>query len=585
MIKKAEEKFSWLDMGKASLHLAGENKKWYIIWTIALIVILAYDLIPPLVLGLVVDFFTEYEKGQSLTPFYTYTIALGLSFSLVAYLRLEIKQALGRLRAATVYDIKVEGFKKLITQEYAQYSKESTGSKVQKIQSGAIAFESLTRLLNDKIFSAAILFVGVIGIFIFIAPTYAILFCIYAIVFFGSIKYFYSKIQRANYAKNIAMEESSGSYVEGLSNVLTVKASGAEKSFQEGITNKETVVKKHALENIKWSIRQWKFFQVFNGVFMLVFLLFIGLDVANGVLGVGAIVAYFTYLQRLTSKANQILSNYRNLIEIKVSISRMMPIFFGKSKNKKGDKNFPKKWSSLQFTKVNFEYQKEAERKHLKGVKNLKLSIKKHKKVGFVGKTGSGKSTLAKLLIGLYKIDSGEYLIGNRNFYNIKNEEIQDNISIILQESEMFNLSLKDNITLMQNFDEELFSKAVKISQLEEVVKKLPKGLDTIIGEKGYHLSGGEKQRVGIARAIYRDAQIIIFDEATSSLDNNTETLIQNAIESKLKKKTLIFIAHRITTLENVDKIYVFKDGRIVEQGKYQELLSNSESEFFRLAK
>jgi ABC-type multidrug transport system fused ATPase/permease subunit len=182
-------------------------------------------------------------------------------------------------------------------------------------------------------------------------------------------------------------------------------------------------------------------------------------------------------------------------------------------------------------------------------------------------------------------IDSGEYLIGNEKFSNIKTEKLLKNVSIVLQESEMFNLSLKENITLMHRFDKELFKKAIRIAQLEEVIDKMPKGIKTFIGEKGYHLSGGERQRVGIARAIYRNTQIMIFDEATSSLDSRTEKLIQEGIEREMEQKTLIFIAHRITTLKNVDNIYVFKNGRIVEDGKYDELLGKKEGEFYKLFK
>jgi ABC-type multidrug transport system fused ATPase/permease subunit len=582
---KISEKFGWWDLGRAFLYLVGENKKKYITWTVILIIILVYDLVPPFMIGLIVDFFTKYKQGESLSLFYIYAITLGLSFSLIAYLRLEAKQILGNLRTATECDIKVKGFEKLTSQLYMQHRSENTGSKMQKIQSGVISFGSLTRLLNDRIFSAVIMFCGVTGIFIFLSPIYAVLFCVYAVLFFSIIRYFYKKIQKLNYEKNIAMEKSSGSYIEGLNNILTIKSSGAEESFRDNIVNKEEVVKKHTIESIKLNINQWKVFQVFNGLFILVFLLFIGRDVANGIISIGAIVIYFTYLQRIIKNANQILSSYSNLIDIKVSIARMMPIFWNKHKNNNGKEKFPAEWNLMEMKNVNFTYKKEEQDKFHTGVYDVNFEIKKNSKIGLAGKTGSGKSTLAKLLIGLYPIDSGDYLIDDRNFYNIRNEKMLENISIVLQESEMFNLSLKENITLMHEFDAELFTKAIKIAQLDEVIEKLPKGIDTFIGEKGYHLSGGERQRVGIARAIYRDTQIMIFDEATSSLDNKTETLIQQSLESEMKRKTLIFIAHRIATLKNVDTIYVFKKGKVVEEGNYEELLGDSESEFYRLFK
>jgi len=584
MKEKEEEKFSWVDLGKAVLYLVGKKRKKYILLTITLLFLFTYEVVPPFIIGLIVDFFTNWQQGESLSLFYSYVFILGISFALVGYFRLSVKRALSSLKVKVEYDIKVRGFKKLINQQYLKYKEESTGVKMQKIQNGVLAFRSLLSLMNNQIFYTVILFIGTLVVFLFLNPFYALLFCVYAIIFFGIVKYFYKKIQKLSYKRDVAREKSSGSYVEGLSNVLTIKASGAEKSFQKNIVGKEEVVKKHSLEGVVIVNNQWKAFQIFNGAFMAIFLLFIGKDVVSQVITVGSIVTYFTYLQRLTSSASKILSTYQELIEIKVSISRMMPIFLKKT-NKKSGINFPKTWDKLKFIKANFKYSQDAKGTALKGIKDLNLKIKKNSKVGFAGKTGSGKSTLAKLLVGLYKLDSGEYLVGDSNFYTIKDEEIRNNISIVLQESEMFNFSLRENITLMQKFNEKLFKKAIAISQLEEVITKLPQGLDTIIGEKGYHLSGGERQRVGIARAIYQNTQIMIFDEATSSLDNNTEALIQSSIEKRLKNKTLIFIAHRITTLENVDRIYVFKNGKLVEDGKYQTLLNNPKSEFYKLSK
>ena len=153
-------------------------------------------------------------------------------------------------------------------------------------------------------------------------------------------------------------------------------------------------------------------------------------------------------------------------------------------------------------------------------------------------------------------------------------------MSMVLQDSEMFNMTIRENITLLRNIPEETLVKSIKIAQLESVIAKLPNGLETVIGEKGYHLSGGERQRVGIARAICQDPEIIIFDEATSSLDSQTESKIQKALEKELEKKTLIFIAHRISTLKNADVIYVFESGKIVESGSYTTLLNKKNSLF-----
>ena len=582
---KKRKKDSWLDLVKSIWFLAGDARKKYLFLTSLLFLLLFYDVIPALLVGKIVDFFTTYEKGESLFIFYVLTITFGLSFAVVSFSRLTIKRVLIKIRADIVYRIHVLGFKNLVRQSLTDHAKVNTGEKVQKISNGSLAFKKISDLADNRIFPAITSFVGIIIVFIFLSPLYILLFIFYLVVFFSILKIFYQRIIKLNYEKNKAMEDASGSYIEGLNNILTIKSAGAEQSFQTHISNKEEIKKIFSYKITETSNKQWRTFQIFNGVFIGIFLLAVGQGVVAGTLSVGAIVIFYAYLLKLMNSSTQTLGIFTNILEAKVSINRMMPIFWNNNVAKDGEQDFPDDWNTIIMKSVSFSYKKQKNNKFHADVKNINLNINKFEKIGLAGKTGSGKSTLAKLLVGLYPIDSGKFMIDKNSFDDIKNEEILNNISIVLQESEMFNFSLKDNITLMHQFNPELFKKAIEISQLDEVVKKLPKGVDTLIGEKGYHLSGGERQRVGIARAIYRDTQILIFDEATSSLDYKTEMTIQEALEKELKKKTMVFIAHRITTLKNVDTIYVFKNGKIVEQGSYQKLLKNSDSEFYKLIK
>ena len=180
---------------------------------------------------------------------------------------------------------------------------------------------------------------------------------------------------------------------------------------------------------------------------------------------------------------------------------------------------------------------------------------------------------------------AGSYTIGGLSFYDLTHEEQTHQVTLVLQETEVFNLSLRDNITLMRDIDDETVKKALRIAQLSDVVAKLPMGLDTLVGERGYYLSGGERQRVGIARAICKNSPIIILDEATSSVDSRTELFIQQALEKELADRTIISIAHRVSTLENCDMVYVFEEGRIAEMGKFVSLMDDSSSKFFALNK
>ena len=211
------------------------------------------------------------------------------------------------------------------------------------------------------------------------------------------------------------------------------------------------------------------------------------------------------------------------------------------------------------------------------------MEIPKYAKIGLVGQSGSGKSTLAKLIMGMYAFGSGIYTIGSEDFYKLREDDVKNEITLILQDSEMFNLSLLENITLFRELDTKRLSLAIEVAQLEDVINKLPEKLETLIGEKGYHLSGGERQRIGIARAIYKNSQILIFDESTSSLDSKTESAVLNGLTTKLEKNTVIFIAHKVASLKKVDKLIVMDKGHVVEEGTYKKLSADTNSEFFKI--
>ena len=220
------------------------------------------------------------------------------------------------------------------------------------------------------------------------------------------------------------------------------------------------------------------------------------------------------------------------------------------------------------------------------GLKDFNLVLKRNTKTGIAGLSGSGKSTLAKIILGLYGLKTGTFKVGNKNYYSIAHNETLSNISVVLQETELFNLSLRDNITMMRVEDKELLDIAVEISNLDEVIGRLPEGLDAMIGEKGYMLSGGERQRLGIARAIYKNAPIIILDEATSSLDSETEGKIMEKLLGEYgKDKTFLIIAHRLGTLKYTDNIAVMERGKVVEEGSYDKLMNNQSSVFYRMNK
>ena len=230
--------------------------------------------------------------------------------------------------------------------------------------------------------------------------------------------------------------------------------------------------------------------------------------------------------------------------------------------------------SNIKFDNINFQYN--ADEKDV--LTNINLNIAGGKMTSLVGHSGSGKSTILNLIPRFYDVQSGDILIDNQSIYKVKIKSLRDNISLVSQDTTLFDDTIKNNIKYAKNdvTDEEVIS-AAKFSYAHEFIEKLPKKYETIIGENGIRLSGGEKQRLSIARAMIKKSPIILLDEATSSLDSETESKIQDALKILTKDKTTIVIAHRLSTILSSDQIYIIDSGNVVANGKHDELLNNSE--------
>lgn len=575
--------FTWREMLRSLWYLLDDQRGKYLFLSVIVFAVQFYELVPVVIVGKIVDFFTHYQVGDSLLIFYQYVSFLGIATAATALIRLSSKRALSTIQAKTAYLTRVRGFEKLLDFSIKWHDKENTGNKVQKIQSGTAVLREIQHKLSNDVYYNTATVIGVLSSFLLISPQLLLIAVLYLACFsFVQIKFYKVTHQLIN-EYNRLLEQASGTYYEGLSNVLTLKTLGVQKDFEQSIVNKEILSRNHSFDMIRIGNNKWKVFQLVNAGFLVLVLLFIGKNFLSGAITAGSIFIIYNFFAKMQGAIGFSTELIDDFISYKVTLGRMMPIFWEGSAALKGQKEFPSDWNTISIKHGEFDYLNE-DKEHT-ALSNINLTVNRYEKVGIVGKSGSGKSTLAKLLLGLYPLKSGSYTIGDIPYHDILHNDLSKHVSLVLQDSEMFNLSLKDNITLMREFDEKLFKDAISIAQLDDLIAALPNGLDTLIGEKGYRLSGGERQRIGIARAIYRDPQILVLDEATSSLDTSTESKILAAIEQKLIKKTLIMIAHRVTTLKNVDKIYVFEQGKIVEEGTYSQLSKNSRSKFSQLSR
>ena len=244
-----------------------------------------------------------------------------------------------------------------------------------------------------------------------------------------------------------------------------------------------------------------------------------------------------------------------------------------------GAVDFPEFKDKIEFKDVKFSY--------IKGkrvLNGISLEVKKGETIAFVGNSGGGKTTLVNLLPRFYNVKNGDLTFDGISVNAIKVDSLRQNVAVVFQDNFLFEGSIKENIALgnLQATDEMIWQ-AVKESYLEDFVKSLDKGLDTQIGERGMLLSGGQKQRIGIARAFLKNAPILVLDEATSALDNESEHIVQQAIENLMKDRTVFVIAHRLTTVQNADRIAVINNGYLTELGNHSELMAIPNGEYKRL--
>jgi subfamily B ATP-binding cassette protein MsbA len=228
--------------------------------------------------------------------------------------------------------------------------------------------------------------------------------------------------------------------------------------------------------------------------------------------------------------------------------------------------------ATLEFKNISFVYPDGTQ-----ALKNLSVKIEGGRKVGLVGISGSGKTTFLNLIPRFFNLEHGQILVDGQNINNINLSSLRKEISLVSQDVILFDDTIKSNILYGNSSasDEEIVA-ACKFAAAQDFIEKLPNKYETIIGENGIKLSGGQKQRLSIARAILKNSSIILLDEATSSLDSDSETVIQKAIENLTKNKTTIIIAHRLSTIMNCDKILVFDNGQIISEGSHEFLVNSS---------
>ncbi len=307
--------------------------------------------------------------------------------------------------------------------------------------------------------------------------------------------------------------------------------------------------------------------------FGIAFVLFYGTKlIYSGHMTAGSFASFVTSLLLLYKPVKTLGNTLTSIQNTFVAMGRVFELFdyVPKIKDNENTVAIREIQEGITFDNVSFSYNSENT-----VLKNINLNVKKGETIAIVGNSGGGKSTLVNLLPRFYDVSEGSIKFDGTDIRSFKLKDLRNSISFVFQDNFLFTGTIKENILLAKNnaTDEDL-NRAIKASHLEEVIDMLPDGIETVLGERGLTLSGGQRQRVAIARAMIRNTPIIILDEATSALDNESEAVVQKALDNLTENKTVFVIAHRLSTIKNADRIAVINNGELAELGTHEELLS-----------
>ncbi len=371
-------------------------------------------------------------------------------------------------------------------------------------------------------------------------------------------------------------EETTGIIGELVRGIRDIKVLNASKSFLGIVENKINEVNQERYNMSKTTL---KYDLIIGGVkniteFLTLLLGIFLINIKN--ISIANFLVIFTYRGKILNLMSYFSFMLEDLKDFTLSATRVFEIIDSNKfkKERFGTKHINKIKGYIEFRNVNFSYDN-----NRKILKDISFKVNENEIVSFVGTSGAGKSTIFSLLAKMYNINSGSILIDGININELDEDSIRGNLSIITQDPYIFNMSIKENLTsVKENLTDEEIVKACKLACLHDYIMSLPEGYNTIVGEGGLTLSGGQKQRLAIARALVQNTKIILFDEATSSLDNETQKSIQEAINNMKNKYTILIIAHRLSTVINSDRILLVEEGKISIEGTHKELLEKSKT-------
>jgi len=565
---------------KNSNHLIkffGYYKKYTFLSIMVVILSTTYagiSLLSPIYEGKMLGYFEDFNKEQILKT----ALFLLLLRTVIEIVTNLWSRTVLQLNGKVNFDLKSDMLKSLTNFEVKNFDNTNSGLFISRLNKDTTELSVLFDYVTDDL-SGIILNISFIA-YVFFLNVYLGLYLVLNIILvyiLTSKKIYYFKKTRRDYKEKD--EKVVGLYTDVIRGIRDVKDLNLKSVLLHSVNQKQAEAIKAEIKSID-TRRTWsRWIKAFQHVLDLIFIIISVYFITGGTLSISSFLIVFLYKNKVLDLINYISEMRGKLADGKVSAQRVFDIITYNSFSKEafGDLDVEEINGSITFQNVKFKY----DASNL--FENLSFKIDCNKMVAIVGKSGEGKSTILKLINKSYNTVDGEILIDGYSIDTLSEETIRNNISVVSQSPYIFNLSIKDNIRLANplSTDKEI-EEVCKKAQLHDFIVEMQDGYDTIVGENGVILSGGQRQRLAIARALIRKSKIILFDEATSSLDNNNQEKIKHIMKDLSKDHTVIIVAHRLSTIIDSDCIFVLDNHGIIDSGTHTELMERC-SEYKKL--
>ena len=477
-----------------------------------------------------------------------------------------------------IYNIRAIIFQKILHKSHDEFYKLPIGNWVTRITNDV---ESLRTLYTDVLLnlaSSGLMIIGILGFMYAINVPLAIIMTI-LLPIMGAIIWVFQKFSRKAFRQvRRSVAASNASIKELLNYIVIVKSYGGEKEIEE----RYNTVNKGFLEAGLFEVTTFSIFRpLVDGLFFVALIvIFTTTNVIDSVADAGTVFAFIQYMDRFFQPLKEIADKYNSLQSALAGAERLVPLLEEEDRQIANEvPNEFKHIESIDFDHVWFSY----DNNDVYALEDFTLSIKSGEFIGIVGPSGSGKSTLLSLLMGLYKPTKGAIYINDIDIANYDSSVLRHLMGYVFQQAYLFKGSIKDNLTLFDtsiSFDDMV--DAAKQVNLDSMIEQLPEGYNTPVGYLGSLLSDGQKQLLAFGRTLIRKTPILLLDEATANIDSHTEKQIQASIENIRGTKTIVSIAHRLSTVQDANKIVYMEYGKIIESGSFEELI-DSKGAFYNL--